>query len=101
MKSLQPDSVLRANRPGRPHLSPLLRHPPCTLSSRPKRACIVRYKAEPEDGATTSSSQAAAKTEMMAVVGVASASGVDLHSEGRSHSSLQKLKTQVDNMASR
>jgi hypothetical protein len=66
---------------------------------------MVRYKSDADESAPTSSSDAAiaaaAKTEMMASAGVASASGVDLHSNGKSHSSLNKLKTQVDSMASR
>lgn len=104
----RPSSALRAqhNPTCCPSLSPLLRHPRCHNSNRAKHACIVRYKADSEEGAPTSSSDAAiaaaAKTEMMASAGVASASGVDLHSNGKSHSSsLHKLKTQVDSMASR
>lgn len=61
------------------------------------------YRAEAEEGApSTSSSQEAAKTELLASAGTASASGIDLHAnDNASRSSLQKLKTQVDSMASR
>lgn len=99
-----PNSVTRSQRSLQQHAAHLGHCKPRLQQTfahiRLSRAAgiVVRYKGDGH----ASSTEAAAEAEMMTSAGVAAAGGVDLQSSGKGRSaSMQKLKTQVDEMASK